>query len=307
MKLLLLGAAVTFVAAHHPISQEIIDEIKAKTSAWIPHSIESNPFSSKSHEEIEALMCSHNTDDTNELWDNPSIVSVPASFDSRTQWAGCVHAIRDQASCGSCWAFAASEALSDRFCIKSGGSVNVVLSPEDMVECDSGNMGCNGGNLALTWRYLYSTGIVADSCLPYTSGKGTTGVCHSKCTDGEAWKKYKCASTATKSTTVAGTKSEIYANGPVETGFNVYADFMSYSSGVYHHVSGRLEGGHAVKIIGWGHDLVSGFDYWLCANSWGTSWGEKGFFRIKQGDSGIDDATFGCAPAVNGNEDTFTA
>jgi len=130
-----------------------------------------------------------------------------------------------------------------------------------------------------------------------------TPSCHKKCTDGEAWKKYKCASAATKSTTVAGTKSEIAAHGPVETGFNVYEDFMSYSSGVYHHVSGRLEGGHAVKILGWGHDLVSGYDYWLCANSWGTSWGEKGFFRIKQGDSGIDDATFGCAPAVNGNEE----
>jgi len=53
MKLLLLGAAVTFVAAHnHPINQEIIDEIREKTSAWIPHSIEENPFSSKSHEEI---------------------------------------------------------------------------------------------------------------------------------------------------------------------------------------------------------------------------------------------------------------
>jgi len=165
-----------------------------------------------------------------------------------------------------------------------------------MVECDSGNMGCNGGNLALTWRYLYSTGIVKDSCLPYTSGKGKVAACHSKCTDGEAYKKYKCASTATKSSTVAGIKSEIYANGPVETGFNVYEDFMSYSSGVYHHVSGKLEGGHAVKILGWGSE--GGRDYWLCANSWGPLWGEKGFFRIQQGDCGINDATYGCKPAI---------
>jgi len=49
---------------------------------------------------------------------------------------------------------------------------------------------------------------------------------------------------------------------------------MNYDSGVYYHVSGRVEGGHAVKIIGWGHDNASGLDYWICANSWNTSWGE---------------------------------
>jgi len=76
---------------------------------------------------------------------------------------------------------------------------------------------------------------------------------------------------------------------------------MSYSSGVYYHVTGAVEGGHAVKIIGWGHDDASGLDYWLVANSWNTTWGEQGFFRIKQGDSGIDAATYGCAPKLSGS------
>ena len=69
---------------------------------------------------------------------------------------------------------------------------------------------------------------------------------------------------------------------------------MNYQSGVYEHVTGRLEGGHAVKILGWGNE--DGKDYWLCANSWNTDWGMEGFFKIKQGDSGIDDQTFGCTP-----------
>jgi len=99
-----------------------------------------------------------------------------------------------------------------------------------------------------------------------------------------------------KATTAAEIKSEIYANGPVETGFTVYADFMNYESGVYYHVSGAQEGGHAVKILGWGHDEASGLDYWLCANSWNTTWGEKGFFRIKVGDCDIDKTVFGCTP-----------
>jgi cathepsin B len=82
----------------------------------------------------------------------------------------------------------------------------------------------------------------------------------------------------------------------METGFNVYADFMNYESGVYYHVSGALEGGHAVKIVGWG--VEDGLDYWLCANSWNTTWGLKGFFKIKQGDSKIDDAVYACTPDV---------
>jgi len=77
---------------------------------------------------------------------------------------------------------------------------------------------------------------------------------------------------------------------------------MSYSSGVYHHVSGRQEGGHAVKILGWGYDEESKLDYWLCANSWTTDWGEQGFFRIKVGDCGIDAGTFGCVPDTVGHK-----
>jgi len=56
---------------------------------------------------------------------------------------------------------------------------------------------------------------------------------------------------------------------------------MNYASGVYYHRTGGVMGGHAVKILGWGHDTTSGLDYWLCANSWNTSWGEKGYFKIK--------------------------
>jgi len=58
----------------------------------------------------------------------------------------------------------------------------------------------------------------------------------------------------------------------METAFDVYADFYNYVSGVYTHVTGGYEGGHAVKMLGWGND--NGVNYWLCANSWGNSWGE---------------------------------
>jgi len=80
-------------------------------------------------------------------------------------------------------------------------------------------------------------------------------------------------------------KYEILNNGPVETTFTVYQDFFSYKSGVYQHVTGDYDGGHAIKVLGWGTE--NGVDYWLCANSWNTSWGDNGFFKIKVGDCQI--------------------
>jgi len=152
----------------------------------------------------------------------------------------------------------------------------------------------------MTWKYLKNTGVVTDTCLPYVSGSGKAPVCSTKCTNSETWTKYTCSNDAVKSTTPAEIREDIFANGPVETGFTVYADFMNYESGVYTHVSGRQEGGHAVKIIGWGNDAASKLDYWLVANSWGPKWGEAGFFRIKVGECGIDSATFGCTPNTTG-------
>jgi len=87
----------------------------------------------------------------------------------------------------------------------------------------------------------------------------------------------------------------------METAFNVYSDFMNYKSGVYQHKSGVLEGGHAIKILGWG--TASGLNYWLCANSWGTSWGESGFFRIAYGECGIDSSIYACTPGTVGMEE----
>ena len=86
----------------------------------------------------------------------------------------------------------------------------------------------------------------------------------------------------------------------METGFTVYQDFFNYKSGIYKHVSGGVAGGHAVKMLGWG--VENGQEYWLCANSWGADWGLSGFFKIAVGDSGIDQAVYGCTPAANSSE-----
>jgi cathepsin B len=216
-----------------------------------------------------------------------SAVEAPTNFDARTQWPNFVHPIRDQGQCGSCWAFGASEAFSDRIAIATNGATNVVLSPEQLVSCDTGNYGCSGGYLNVAWAYIAKNGLVADSCFPYTAGSGTAPACRKTCVDGSTWTAYK--SLAAKTFTAAAAKTEISTNGPIETAFSVYRDFMSYSGGIYQY-DGKSSylGGHAIKVVGWGVDAASGLNYWIAANSWGTSWGENGFFRIAAGQCGFD-------------------
>jgi cathepsin B len=91
-------------------------------------------------------------------------------------------------------------------------------------------------------------------------------------------------------------QKEILQNGPLEGAFTVYQDFMAYKSGVYVHTSGSMLGGHAIKIIGWGNDAATNQNYWICANSWGTGWGEEGFFKIAFGQCGIDSGAYAANP-----------
>eukprot|EP00761_Pharyngomonas_kirbyi_P011061 gb/GECH01011085.1/.p1 GENE.gb/GECH01011085.1/~~gb/GECH01011085.1/.p1 ORF type:complete len:314 (+),score=44.00 gb/GECH01011085.1/:1-942(+) len=221
--------------------------------------------------------------------------SIPQHFDSRDEWKNCIHPIRNQEKCGGCWAFAASEVLSDRFCIASGGSTDVVLSPQKLISCDHRNYGCNGGIIPVAWKYLEQSGDCTDDCMPYTSGGGTTGSCPSSCSDGSSPQNYYAKSGSSRQfSSVGAIQQEIMNHGPVEAGFQVYQDFFSYKSGVYTHQYGGLAGGHAIKIVGWGVDSKSNQPYWIVANSWGASWGMNGYFWILRGsdECGIEDQVF---------------
>jgi cathepsin B len=218
-------------------------------------------------------------------WGNlREFMQIPESFDSRTQWPKCIHPIRDQGNCGSCWAFGATEALSDRFCIQKG--IDVVLSPQWLLDCDYTDAGCDGGTLDRVWQYLNFLGVPADSCDPYTAGTtGQADFCTDVCSDNASPTLYYADA-------VASFKSEdsiqmaIMQGGPVEAAFTVYQDFFSYKSGIYVHKTGDVVGGHAVKIVGWG--VQNEVKYWVVANSWGTSWGEEGYFNIAFGECGIE-------------------
>ncbi|CAL8129785.1 unnamed protein product [Prunus armeniaca] len=228
---------------------------------------------------------------------HPKSLKLPTNFDARTAWPQCntIGRILDQGHCGSCWAFAAVEALSDRFCIHFG--MNISLSVNDLLAC-CGFMcgdGCDGGYPIYAWRYFVHHGVVTEECDPYFDPTGCshpgcepaypTPKCVKKCADkNQLWKNSKRYSINAYriNSDSHSIMAEVYSNGPVEVAFTVYEDFAHYKSGVYRHIKGDALGGHAVKLIGWG-TTNAGEDYWLLANQWNRGWGDDGYFMIKRG------------------------
>lgn len=254
---------------------------------------EYNFFKTKPHDQIRAEYLGLNTE-----FDKDTMLSMffestvtysdtPENFDWREQSPACVHPVRDQGKCGSCWAHGASEAFSDRVCIQSQGSINKVFSPQQLVNCDYLDHACNGGFLTTPFIYYALVGAQEESCYgEYNSGNtgDRTEVCFIK--------KWNCPVTKASINTIRwlttpqAIKEELYKNGPINTGFKVYKDFLNYKSGIYTQTTDELLGGHAVKIVGWGKEGDQ--EYWIVQNSWSTSWGEEGYFRIAFGQCGID-------------------
>ncbi|KAG8223840.1 hypothetical protein J437_LFUL007861 [Ladona fulva] len=229
----------------------------------------------------------------------------PISFDAREEWPYCstIGSIRDQGRCGSCWAFATADVMTDKTCIKSRGALNSHLSPENLLTCCSScGHGCDGGYPEEAFLYWMRTGVVTggdygsnEGCQPYSHQAyfdGTTPACIQQCQPGSGI-NYPAdlhfgSSAYAVSPHADEIQKEIFTNGPVVAGFQVYEDFITYSHGVYMHITGRFLGDHAIKIIGWGEE--NNVPYWLCANSWGVNWGINGFFKILRSfnESGIE-------------------
>jgi len=259
-------------------------------------------------------------------------LEIPPNFDSREKWPSCasIREIRDQGSCGSCWAFGAVEAMTDRYCIATKGNSQFRYSADNMVACcgilSLCGFGCNGGFPSSAWRYWQKHGIVSggpyasdEGCQPYEIAPcehhvpGPRPECKMEHTP-KCVKQCESSYNVTYSTdlhyglkvysitsNVEQIQTEIMKNGPVEGTLNVYEDLLNYKSGVYHHVTGLKLGGHAIKILGWGEDAESGgTPYWLVANSWNYDWGDKGFFKILRGrgECGIESGISAGIPKV---------
>jgi cathepsin B len=287
---------VVLIVKSSPIDTSIIEKINSKDNGW--KAGHNEYFDGLELEDVKRLMgvIKKGTKLPTKTFEE-STQALPVNFDARQQWPTCIGAVRDQGECGSCWAFGGVEALSDRFCIGSNGTIKVILAPLDPVTCDTSNDGCEGGDPYTLWQYAKGTGIVTESCAPYNDSIPTcppstepclkfvnTPACKKTCKDGSSWQasKHFAASAYAISSNVADIQTEIQTNGPVEATFSVYEDFIAYKSGVYIHTTGKLLGGHAIKIIGWGVSNTS-TPYWTVQNSWTTTWGDQGYFLILRG------------------------
>jgi hypothetical protein len=210
----------------------------------------------------------------------PPPLGLPATFDWRNfSGQNYVTGVRDQGGCGSCWAFATTGALESYTLIQNNlPGQDLDLAEQILVSsCSlSSRAGdCNGGYIDRASNFIRDTGLPLETCYPYTA---TYGNCANACSnwqsntdriDSWAW-------VALTSPTVDAIKNALYTYGPLVTTMEVYDDFWSYSLGIYSRTSVIDEGGHAVLIIGF-DDTEECF---IAKNSWGTDWGEDGFFRI---------------------------
>jgi len=213
--------------------------------------------------------------------------SLPQNYDPRTDLPTnlqkCIHPIRDQfhLRCGSCWAHAASEVLSDRLCIHSNGVTDHIFSVQHLLDCDKTNNGCGGGTAQNSFAYLWAFGDIEESCQPYNV---TVQTCRQTCIDGSTPQRYYMDRLYKVPMTDESVMNELYTNGPVSALLSEFTDFAAFrGSGVYSPApTATFFTGHFIKIIGYG-TTPEGEAYWLIANSFGTEWGDNGFGKIKRG------------------------
>ena len=208
--------------------------------------------------------------------------------------------------CGSCWAQGSTSALADRFNIllNDMSPTPVALDAQVIVNCRAGGS-CQGGNPGGVYSFAYSEGIPDSSCEQYVATNLDKSRCGDidKCKDctwppcpiGETcqdkcWAvdyKHYYASNYYSIRGASKMKADLYKYGPISCGIEVTDAFEAYTGGIYseHKLFPMIN--HEISVVGWGKDADSGEEYWIGRNSWGTYWGESGFFRMATGKNGL--------------------
>lgn len=317
--IVVITCAIAIAASKlHPLSDEFINHINSKQTSWkagrnFPPNTPINHLKGKL-----GVDPKFNVNSLKRVKHEAKLTEdLPENFDPREKWPNCpsIREIRDQGSCSSSWAFAAVETITDRVCIASNGTKQFYVSAEDLLSCCSNNKGCHNGNPTRGWSHWQVNGVVSggnfnssQGCRPYSfppckhlvpNSESYTGD-KQACVDHKDVETPKCIRACAKNYPISydsdklygkryytveleiHIKPELFHHGPVEAVFWLYADFFNYKSGVYTYSGGDFVALHAVKLMGWG--VENGTKYWLAANSWGTDWGDNGFFKILRGE-----------------------
>jgi len=219
-------------------------------------------------------------------------LTAPDYVDWRT--TGIVTPVKNQGSCGSCWAFSTIGAVEAHYA-KTYGS-QLIFSEQQLVDCASAfnNFGCDGGLPSQAFEYIhYNGGIELLNDYPYTA---KTGTCQ--------FNKAKIATTVkdvfniTELDEVA-MQNSVAKVGPISFCYQVTNDFQSYKSGVYSNPKcGQTSDdvNHAVLAVGYATNTT--VPYWIVKNSWGTTWGLQGYFNIRLGNNECGLATCSSYPIL---------
>jgi C1A family cysteine protease len=212
--------------------------------------------------------------------------ALPTHFD----WSNWMTSVKNQGGCGSCVAFGAVGATEAQYRIAYNNPTwGLDLSEQHLFSCGGGQCGY-GWYISAALNRLRDYGTPDEACFPYQAQDRS---CSGGCSD---WQSR--ASKISSWSWVANNAGAIEAalmNGPLVAGFTVYRDFYGYHGGVYHwdRVSQSV-GGHAIVIVGYD----SNEQYWIVKNSWGSYWGESGYFRIGFGEAGIENYVASIHPSL---------
>lgn len=210
-------------------------------------------------------------------------MGLPAAYDLRNVGGkNFITDVKDQQNCGSCVAFGVCATIEGQYRVQRGDPNLVInLSEAHLFFCQGKAQGVTCGTGWMPDKALAcatNPGIADEACYPYDLAKTD---CSTLCSD---WQAHVTRITGFHGVGADNIKAALTTKGPVEACFVVYEDFYTYTGGVYKHVTGGQVGGHCVSIIGYDDKLGC----WMVKNSWGTGWGEKGFFRIAYRDCAID-------------------
>jgi len=203
---------------------------------------------------------------------------------------GAVTPVKDQASCGSCWAFSTTGSLEGANKLY-GSKVLSSLSEQELVDCSgsAGNQGCNGGLMDNAFKWIKTNGLCLESAYPYTGKDGSCqkSSCTAKITTVKSWTDVKGEDDLT---TAVGTV------GPVSIAVDANAKWQMYKSGIMtSRFCPKNSLDHGVLAVGYDKSAK----YWKIKNSWAKTWGEEGYVRIVYGENACGLANQPSYPVLN--------
>uniref|UniRef100_A0A7S2V8V4 Uncharacterized protein n=1 Tax=Fibrocapsa japonica TaxID=94617 RepID=A0A7S2V8V4_9STRA len=198
-------------------------------------------------------------------------------------WAdqGMVTPVRKQGTCGDCWAIAATEDIEGTWAMSQGLGKAIELSEQQIAACDSNAAGCQGGVLSSAYEYVINAGgVVSEKELPYSEQAfdGNMPSCPNSMLSSGNFAAHISSWTQIKPESVDDVKEELQDKGPMAVAINAY-QMQFYHGGVdTASFCSRAAPNHAVLLVGWGEE--NGEEYWIIKNSWGSYWGENGYYRL---------------------------